>query len=83
MNKRNSFTVRAEQAWSPYTGHAMSGLPNPTHLEGGGVRFVQAQVQQVTIQSPKIITECLLTRSVLINCMYMTFFFGYIVFQFV
>ena len=31
---------------SPYTEHAESGLPNPTHLEVG-VRFVQAQDQHV------------------------------------
>ena len=34
----------------PYIEHAASGLPNPTHLEGG-VRFVQAQDQQVTTRS--------------------------------
>ena len=35
---------------------------------GGGVRFVQAQDQQVvTTRSPRIITECLLTRSMLIK----------------
>ena len=44
----------------------MSGLPNPTPLEGE-VRFVQAQVQVVTTRSPRIITECLLTRSILIK----------------
>ena len=27
----------------PYTEHAASGLPNPTLLEGGGVRFIQTQ----------------------------------------
>ena len=27
--------------------HAASGLPNPTHLEGGRVRFDQTQIQQV------------------------------------
>ena len=34
---------------SPYTEHAARGLPNTTHLEGGGggVRFLQAQYQQV------------------------------------
>ena len=44
---------------APYTEHAASGLPNPTHLEGGGVRFDQAQDQQVvTTRSPRIVTEC-------------------------
>ena len=55
---------------SPYTEHAASRLPNPTPLEGwgAGVRFVQAQDQQVvTTRSPRIITECLLTRSMLIK----------------
>ena len=32
---------------------------------GGGVRFFQAQDQQVTTRRPKIVTECLLTRSML------------------
>ena len=42
-------------------------LPNPTHLEGE-VRFDQAQDQQmVTTRSPRIVTECLLTRSMLIK----------------
>ena len=50
---------------SPYTEHAASGLPNPTHLEGK-VPFYQAQDQQVvTTRSPRIVTECLLTRSML------------------
>ena len=55
---------------SPYTEHAEDGLPNPTHLEGGGgwVRFDQAQDQQaVTTHSPRIVIECLLTRSMLIK----------------
>ena len=44
-----------------------AGTPNPTPLEGE-VRFVQAQDQQVvTSRSPRIITECLLTRSILIK----------------
>ena len=61
------FTVCTEQVKSPYTKHAASGLPNPTHLEGE-VRFDQAQDQQVvTIHSPRIVTECLLTRSMLIK----------------
>ena len=48
------FTVCIEQMRSPYTEHAASGLPNPTHLEGE-VRFVQAQYQQVvTRRSPRV-----------------------------
>ena len=66
------FTVCTEHVRSTYTEHAASGLPNPTHLEGE-VRFVQAQDQQViTTRSPRIVTECLLTRSMLIK-IYMLF----------
>ena len=58
---------------SLYTEHAASGLPNLTSLEEE-VRFAQAQDQQVdTTRSPRIITECLLTRSMLLKCMYMLF----------
>ena len=54
----------------PYTEHAASGLPNPTPLEGE-VRFVQAQDQQVVItRSPRKITECLFTRSMLIKMLF-------------
>ena len=61
------FTVCTEQVRSPYTEHAASGLPNPTHLEGE-VRFDQAQDQQVvTTRSPRIVMEYLLTRSMLIK----------------
>ena len=61
------FTVCTEQVRSPYTEHAASGLLNPTHLERE-VRFDQAQDQQVgTTRSPRIVTECLLTRSMLIK----------------
>ena len=61
------FTVCTEQTRSPNTELAASGLPNPTHLEGE-VRFDQAQDQQVvTTRSPRIVTECLLTRSMLIK----------------
>ena len=58
------FTVCTEQVRSPYTEHAASGLPNPTPLEGE-VRFDQAQDQQVV--TTRIVTECLLTRSMLIK----------------
>ena len=61
------FTVCTEHERSPYIEHAASGLPNPTPLERE-VRFVQAQDQQVvTRRSPRIIIECLFTRSMLIK----------------
>ena len=65
------FTVCTEQVRSPYFEHVAIGLLNPTHLEGE-VRFDQAQDQQVaTTRSPRIVTECLLTRSMLIKmCVY-------------
>ena len=48
---------------SPYTEDVASGLPNPTPLERGEGRFVQAQDQQmVTTRSSRIIIERLLTR---------------------
>ena len=62
-----AFKVCTEQVRSPYSEHAASELPNPTLLEGE-VRFDQAQDQQVvTTRSPRIVTECLLTRSMLIK----------------
>ena len=68
LNRHKLFTVCTEQVRFPYTEHAASGLPNPTRLEEGGVQFVQAQDQQVvTTCSPRIVTECLLTRSMLIK----------------
>ena len=60
------FTVRTEQVKSPYTEHAASGLPNPTYLERE-VRFDQAQDQQGLPHGPRTVTECLLTRSMLIK----------------
>ena len=61
------FTVCTEQVGYPYTEHAARGLPNPTHLEGE-IRFDQGQDQQVIItRSPRIVTECLLTCSMLIK----------------
>ena len=61
------FTVCTEQVRSPFTEHAASGLYNPTHLERE-VRFDQAQDQQVvTTRSPRIVTECYLTCSMLIK----------------
>ena len=60
------FTGCTEQVRFPYTEYAAGGLPNPTHLEGE-VRFDQAQeLQVVTTRSPRIVTECLLTRSMLV-----------------
>ena len=48
-------------------------LPNPTHLEGE-VRYDQAQDQQmVTTRSPRIVTECLLTRSMYVYAIYSRF----------
>ena len=61
------FTVCTEQVRFSHTEHAASRLPNPTHFEGE-VRFDQAQDQQVvTTRSPRIVTECLLTRSMLVK----------------
>ena len=57
---------------SPYTKYAASWLPSLTPLQSE-VRLAQAQVQQVvTTRSPRIVTECLLTRSMLIK-MYVDF----------
>ena len=61
------FAVSTEQVRSPYSEHAASALPNPTHLEGE-VRLDQAQDQQVvTTRRQRIVTECLLARSMLIK----------------
>ena len=61
------FTVCTEQVRSPCTELAASRLPSPTHLEWE-VRFDQDQDQQVvTTRRPRIVTECLLTRSMLIK----------------
>ena len=62
--------VCTEQVRSLYTEHAVaSGLPNPTHFSHleGEVRFIQAQDQQVTTRNPRIVTDCLLTHSMLIK----------------
>ena len=69
------FTVCTEQVRSPYTEHVASALPNPTHFEGE-VRFDQAQDHQVrSTRSPRIVTECLLTRSMSIK-MYVYVIYG-------
>ena len=71
------FTECTEQVRFPYTEHAASGLPNPAYLEGE-VRFDQAQDQQVvTTRSPRIVTECLLTRSKLIKIYVCTIYSRY------
>ena len=65
--------LQYQQVRSRYTEHAGAGYPKLLHWRrgwggGGRVRFVQAQDQQVvTTRSPIIITECLLTRSMLIK----------------
>ena len=61
------FTVCTEQVRSPYPEHAASGLHNLL-IWRGRLRFDQAQDQQVvTTRSPRIVTECLLIRSMLIK----------------
>ena len=60
------FTVCTEQVRSPYTELAASGLSNPTHLEGEEIDQAHDQ-QVVTTRSPRIVTECLFTRSMLIK----------------
>ena len=56
---------------SAYTERAASGIPNPTSLDGE-VRFIQAQDQQnITTRSPRMVTECLLTRWMLIKMYFM------------
>ena len=70
LKRHTLFTVCTEQVRSPYTEHAASGLPNFLTWRGGGgaLRFVQAQDQQVvTSRCPRKVTECLLTRSMLIK----------------
>ena len=41
--------------------------PYSLGVGGGGVRFVQAQDQQVTTRQSDIVTECLIIRSVLMT----------------
>ena len=55
-----------EQVRSPYTEHAARGQPNPTHLEGE-VRLSRLKTSRVTTRCLRIVTECLLTRSMLIK----------------
>ena len=68
---------------SPYTEHAANGLPNATRLEGGGTIYPGSRPAAVTTRSPRMVTECLLTRSMLIKmclpfhgmCLYMCIVF--------
>ena len=55
--------VFTEQVRSPY---ARAGYHYPTRVEGE-VRFVHAQVQQITTRCPRIVTVCLLAHSMLIK----------------
>ena len=76
-------TVCTEQVRSPYIEHAASGLSNPTRLEGGGTIYPGSRPAGVTTRSPRMVTECLLTRSKSIKmylplhgmCLYMYFVF--------
>ena len=63
LNMHKLFTVCTEQVRSPYTEHAVSGLPNPTHLEGAGYDLTTFKTSRWLPQ----VTECLLTRSMLIK----------------
>ena len=71
------FTVCTEQVRSPYIEHAASGLPNPIRLEGGGTICPGSRPAGVTTRCPRIVTECLLTRSMLIK-MYKFTNLGYV-----
>ena len=51
---------------SPYIEHAASGLPNPTRL-GGGTIYLGSRPEGVTTHSLRMVTECLLARSMLIK----------------
>ena len=63
------FTVCTEQVKFPYTEHAASGLPNPTDLEGAGVEYdlTRLKTSRWLPHGLRIVTECLLTRSMLIK----------------
>ena len=67
MTELKLFTGCTERVRFPYTEHAASRLPNPTPLEGGGVRFIPAQDQQML---PHVVRECLITRTMLIKMDY-------------
>ena len=57
--------------------HAASGLPNPTRLEGGGTIRPVSRPAGFTTSCPRMVTECLLTRSMLIK-MYKFTISGYV-----
>ena len=59
----------------PYIEHAASGLPNPTLLEGGGTIYPGSRPAGFTTRSPRMVTECLLTRSVLVKMKFTTSWF--------
>ena len=73
------FTVCTEQVRSPYIEHEASGLPNPTRLEGGGPGTIcpVSRPAGFTTSCPRMITKCLLTRSMLIK-MYKFTISGYV-----
>ena len=58
----------------PYTEHAASGLPNPTLLWGGG-RYDLSR--QMLPHSPRMVAECLVTRSMLIKMYYHFMVYAY------
>ena len=55
-----------QQARSPYTKHAASGLPNPTPLIYPGSRPAGFSTRR-----PRMVTDCLLNRSMLIKIYYL------------
>ena len=61
------FTVCTEQVRSPYIEHAASGLPNLTCLEGGYTIYPDSRPAGITTCSPRMLTECFLTRWMLIK----------------
>ena len=76
--QRKLFTVCTEQVRSPYIEHAASGLPNPTRLEwGGDTNYPGSRPAGVTTRCPRMVKECLLTLSMLIE-MYKFTISGYV-----
>ena len=55
---------------SLYIEHAASGLPNTTPLEVGDTIYPGSRPAGVTARSPRKVTECLLTHSMLIKMYY-------------
>ena len=62
------FTACTERVRFPYTEHAASGLSNHTNL--GGTIYPGSRPADVTTRSPRMVAECLLTRSLLIKMYY-------------